>query len=279
MFDALLSDCTLMRKKLQRISRFLPYKRFGQYFIRDCSIGYLFAKVLADLNSCCVIEVGSGLGFLTRFISRVTKQVISVELDLRLIPHLREYLRDLENVHVVAADGSKILNSCRCDTLVSNTPYYISSLLLINFVKSDLRHAVLMLQREVADRLISQPGERIYGRISAFLSTFASVKKIKDFPPDSFFPTPKVSSSLVSLTRKRRWDDSWLAYEDILRYIFTQRRKLVEKVFRHYINQKGIHLPKSDISFISGKRVYELSINELIQLYALVSRVREDHMS
>jgi len=260
-----------MKQELKKISKLLLAKKLSQHLMRDCRIGYFFAEALESIRSNCVIEIGSGTGFLTRFISRATKQVITVELDLRLIPYLRNYLRDLPNVHIVMGDGKELLSSCRCGALVSNTPYHISSPLLINFVKSNLRYAVLTLQKEVAERLMSSPGSHGYGRITAFVNTFVTVTKIRDFPSSSFIPEPKVDSSLVVLIRKRAWDHSWLSYEDMLRYIFTQRRKLARKVIRDYLRMLKVTVPEEELGFLGSKRVYELSVDDLLKLHKVIN--------
>ncbi len=271
MINELLSDCVKMKKELRNISRLLLTKKLSQHLMKDCRIGYSFLEALGTIRSTCLIEIGSGTGFLTRFISRVTKQVIAVEFDLRLIPYLRNYLRDLPNVHIVVGDGKNLINSCRCDTLVSNTPYHISTPLLINFVKSNLKHAVLMLQKEITDRLMSSPGSREYSRITAFVNTFVTVNRVRDFPSSSFIPEPKVNSSLVVLARKRAWDCSWLLYEDMLRHIFTQRRKLAKKVFRNYLRKLKTTVSEERLDFLGSKRVFELSIEDLLNLHKVVS--------
>ncbi len=261
-----------MMKEVRSASELTLVKKLSQRLMRDCNIGYSFAEAVAGLGSNNVIEVGSGIGFLTRFISRAVKQVIAVELDLRFIPYLKRYLRDLQNVYVVAGDGEVLLNGCRLDTLVSNTPYHISGPLLADFVKSNLKFAVLMLQKEVAERLISKPGEHGYSRITAFLNTFTSISRIKEFPPSSFFPEPKVNSTLVVIVKKKYWNASWRTYEDMLRFIFTQRRKLAKKVFKTYIKGLKISVLEEELNFLNNKRVFELSTDELIQVHKLINK-------
>ncbi len=244
-------------------------KRHGQHLTRDCSIGYTFSKVLKEIGALNCLEIGAGPGILTLFLASTVKQLIAVELDLKLLRYLEHYTKHLYNVHPVGGDGISIMNSSiRLDTVASNTPYYITAPLVITFIKSPLKKAVLMLQKEVAERLISPAGTRKYGRITAFVNTFAEVKKIADFSPISFTPQPEVGSSLVVILKRLQWNEEFSLYEEMLRFLFTQRRKVASKVFNNFLKRQG--LKEVDLKFLRGRRVYQLNVDDLLRLYEFV---------
>ncbi|MCD6324054.1 MAG: ribosomal RNA small subunit methyltransferase A [Desulfurococcales archaeon] len=248
--------------KLRRELRLL--KREGQHLMKDCGIGEAFISALEGLRPKSCVEIGAGLGFLTRFIRRSCSNVIAVELDLRLLPYLKGYVSDLLNVHIVGGDGLHIISGGHlCDTIVSNTPYKITGPLIAGIVKSAAKAAAIMVQQEVADRLTSPPGDRKYGRLTAFVNSFMSVERVRTFPPESFFPRPKVNSTLIVLKRFREWSPSMLGYERFLRDLFTQRRKVLGKVLR-----ETFHCVKTDVADdIRKLRVYQLSPPQLLKIY------------
>jgi len=267
-------ECLYLKKGAKVLKELRPIKKLGQHFLNDCRIGYLFASTLSDMDAGSCLEIGAGIGLLTRFIAKACKRVLACEADLRLLPYLRRLTKDLYNVYITACDGVSLLsNGCRCKILVSNTPYNISALLLTSFIKSNMKAALLMLQKEVADKLLAKPGDRNYGRISAFVRTFTNVKKINDFLPSSFTPEPSVSSSLVILKRKVAWNNDWLLYEDMLRHLFPYRRKLAAKVFSKYLLSIGAKI-EDNLTFLKEKRVYELSISDLLRMYETIKRFR-----
>jgi 16S rRNA (adenine1518-N6/adenine1519-N6)-dimethyltransferase len=245
-------------------------KKRGQHLTRNCNVGYIFSRVLKKIGAVNCLEIGAGPGILTLFLARSVKQLITVELDLKLLKHLERNTKDLYNVHPVGGDGISIMKSgLRLDTVASNTPYYITAPLVTTFIKSPLTNALLMLQREVAERLLSPPGTRGYGRITAFVNTFAEVRKIADFSPDSFIPQPEVSSSLILIVKRHQWEEGFILYEEMLRFLFTQRKKIASKVFNNFLSRQGLK-KKVDLRFLGAKRVYQLGVDDLLRLYEIV---------
>lgn len=272
-------ECIWLKRAVRELSRSVWLtKRLGQHIMVDCRIGYEFARTVMELNPQVVFEFGAGAGLLTRFVARAASHVVAVEIDARLTDILHMNTRDLVNVYPIMSDGLSLIERgvVRADVLVSNTPYILSSSLLISFIKSKMRAAVLMLQKEVADRLLSDPGNRSYGRLTAIVQTFAKVRKIADFPPSSFFPEPEVSSSLVAIERTREWREEWKNYEDLVRCLFNQKRKLAYKVLKSCVETLG-DVNKVIPEWTRKKRVIELSVDDLLELYMTVFRGARDY--
>ena len=166
-------------------------------------------------------------------------------------------------LEVVFGDAIELVPLIRgVDILASNTPYNISSQLLVAFVKNPLlRAAVMTLQKDLVDRLLAPPGSKRYGRIAAFVRTFAIIEKVADYPPSYFVPEPEVWSSLVVLRKVTDWSEGWARYEDMLRCLFNQRRRVLRTVARRC----GLAMPTD----LLNKRVYELGPEEFVRIYRL----------
>ncbi len=243
-----LSDvCVWMNAKIRELRSKLPkpLRRLSQHFMSSCRIGYAFCKALLNLKPNCVFELGAGVGFLTRFISVCSPQVVAVEIDYRLASILRENLLDLPNVHLLLGDGLQFLRSdcLRADVLVSNSPYSVTGPLLSSYVKSGLKVALLTLQEEVAERVRARPGSRGYGRISVLVQVFNDVYVMNRFPPNYFIPRPKVASRLVLLRRKRVWRKEYELLEELTKCVFSQRRRRASKVMRYCLMKMGYAEP------------------------------------
>lgn len=250
-------------KRLLRLSRGLRLrKRLGQHIMRECRVGTDFMRVISELDPRAVVEVGAGPGTLTLFLVRSCERVLSVEIDPSFLPYLKPLARRYL-LEVVLGDAIDLVPSIEgADVLASNTPYNISSQILVAFVKNpSLRAAVMTLQKDLVDRLSAPPGSRRYGRIAAFVRTFATVERVADYPPTYFVPEPEVWSSLVVLRRVTEWSEGWAGYEDMLRCLFNQRRR----VLRAVAGRCRLAAPAE----LLNKRVYELGPEEFVRIYML----------
>ncbi len=250
-------------RRLLRLSRGLRLrKRLGQHIMRECRIGTDFMRVIRGLGPRAVVEVGAGPGALTLFLVRSCGRVLSIEIDSSFVPYLAP-LVERYLLEVVLGDAIDLVPSIRgVDVLASNTPYNISSQLLVAFVKnSSLRAAVMTLQKDLVDRLLAAPGSKRYGRIAAFVRSFAFIERVADYPPSYFIPEPEVWSSLVVLKKVVDWGEGWARYEDMLRCLFNQRRRMLRTVARRC----GLIVPTD----LLNKRVYELGPEEFVRIYRL----------
>lgn len=197
-----------MVRALLRRHRVQARKGLGQNFLVDANV---LAKILAAAEltpDSRVLEVGAGIGTLTRELARHAGRVLVVELDRSLRPVLQETLAGLEHVHVVYGDVLKLdlpalltEHGCPPCSVVANIPYQITSpllgLLLEN--KRFFQRLVLMVQKEVAQRLVAHPGSSEYGAMSVFVQYHAKAQLVTTVSRHSFLPPPNVDSAVVRL--------------------------------------------------------------------------------
>ena len=178
-----------------------PTKSLGQNFLIDGNILRLIAEAGGADRGVNVLEVGPGLGVLTRELAERGATVTALEKDERLKGVLAETLADLD-VNLVWGDALDYdYASVPVGTrVIANLPYYISTALLTRFMKSgNIASATVLVQREVAERLGSQPGQDGYGYLSALVSLHGKARLLRDVPKGAFFPAPDVTSSVVRL--------------------------------------------------------------------------------
>ena len=219
-----------------------PSKGLGQNFITDRNV---LARIVdgAEISADdMVIEIGPGIGVLTAALAEHAAFVTAVEIDSRLIPVLEETLAGYNNIRVLNADIlttdiGQIIHECRAEGLftgkvhiVGNLPYYITTPIIMKLLEDQVPadSITVMMQKEVADRIGSAPGSRIYGAISVAVQYYCSVTKIIDVPKEAFVPRPKVASTVLRLEPLREKQIAVRDEKMFLRCIragFAQRRK------------------------------------------------------
>jgi 16S rRNA (adenine1518-N6/adenine1519-N6)-dimethyltransferase len=179
-----------------------PDRAFGQNFLVDANaLAAIVAAAELD-GSETVVEFGPGLGVLTAELARHAAEVIAVEIDSRLLPVLAETLAGLPNVTVLNEDAldfdySRLPPGSR---LVANLPYNVATPLIMAALESAvIGRLVVMVQREVAERIVAEPGRPGFGAYSLLISYYASARIVRDVAPGCFFPPPEITSSIVSL--------------------------------------------------------------------------------
>lgn len=202
------------------------YRRppLGQHFLRDARYAERAVEAAGLRPDDVVLEVGPGKGVLTRLLAPRVARVVAVELDPRLADGIEE--ARIPNVDLVRGDAVQVewppFTAC-----VSNLPYQISSPFLFRLLGRGFRVAVLLVQKEFADRLVAQPDTADYGRLTVNAARRADVRILAKVPPGAFDPPPKVDSALVMLTpRPPAFDVADEAtYEKVVEAAFSQRRK------------------------------------------------------
>jgi 16S rRNA (adenine1518-N6/adenine1519-N6)-dimethyltransferase len=179
-----------------------PTKSFGQNFLIDGNALRFIVDSSGAAAGRTVLEVGPGLGVLTRALAETGAQVTALEKDRKLELVLKETLEGLDNVHVEFTDAllwdysSLPMNSLLC----ANLPYYISTALLTRFLESGrFERLTVLVQREVADRLEAKPGSDGYGFLSALIAFYGRAARLKDVSKNAFYPAPDVTSSVVQI--------------------------------------------------------------------------------
>ena len=218
--------------------KIIPKKSLGQNFLIDKNIIEKICDAGHLSRNDTVLEIGPGTGNLTEFIlEKKPKNFYIIEKDERLIKNLIERF---ENKLIIINED--ILNydlkllSDRNLIIFGNLPYNISSQILINFInypfsKFSYKKLVLMFQKEVADRILAEDNSKNYGRLSIFSSWKLDIKKLMDIYPSSFFPRPKVMSSLLIFEPKNNYIkfNNSQNLEYITNIFFNQKRKMIKK--------------------------------------------------
>ena len=218
----------------------------------------------ADIQSTdVVLEVGPGLGFLTRYLARTAGQVIAVETDKALIKILETELAALDNVALISGDILKI-HLPHFDKIVSNPPYSISSTLLLRTLNTPFQTAVFTFQKEFVQRLTATKGEETYGSLAVIASCLADVELLDEVPKEAFFPSPEVDSNIIRMRLKHslRLNVSIIAFCNVVRTLFMKRNRKVRNAIKPLIqtaSSKPIRLmERSSISEYLDRRVHDL---------------------
>jgi 16S rRNA (adenine1518-N6/adenine1519-N6)-dimethyltransferase len=203
-------------------------KSLGQCFLQDQNILRLEAKLAKPKNKI-VLEIGAGDGRLTeKLLELGPKKVIAVEKDARFAEILREKFRGMP-VEVLEEDFLKI-RIPEVDVIVGNIPYYISSDIIFSLTHLGIDRAVLMVQKEFAQKMIAQPTDRNYGRLSVTSQLYYSIKLERIVPRHLFRPAPRVDSAIIIL--KPTGTSLTQFEENVIRYLFQQKNKKVRNALR-----------------------------------------------
>ena len=256
-------------------------KRFGQNFITDPGILNKIVDVAEITKDDLVIEVGPGLGTLTKTIAERAGRVITIEIDKDLIPILQETLEGLDNVDVVEGDALKLnldqlvlekLGELKPYKIVANLPYYITSPLIMHFLEEgyNVERIVVMVQKEVAERIVANPGTKEYGALTVNLQLFTQAKIAFTVPRHVFTPKPDVDSAIVDLVVRKEplypiQDREFL--RKIITAAFGQRRKtLLNSLGSLTIDKKILNEAMEGINLDSRRRGETLSLEEFVLL-------------
>lgn len=213
-------------------------KSLGQNFLIDQNILNKIVSGSGINENTNVLEVGPGAGTLTRELCLKAKKVTAVEIDKALIPILNDVMSDFDNFNLINSDILELnINELIKDefgnesfTVVANLPYYITTPIIMNFLESELpvNSMTLMIQKEVAARILAEPGTKDYGALSVAVQFYAKPGVICSASPHCFTPQPKVTSTVVNLKLydKPKYDvKNKEQFFKIVKSIFSQRRK------------------------------------------------------
>ncbi len=235
--------------------------KLGQNFLTDTSAAEKIVDALGDPSQTVVVEVGPGKGALTQVLAQRAGRLIAVELDRMLATELRYNYRLQPHVEIIEADVLKLdfrtvlnrtigpLNDLRPlkpsrANVVGNLPYYITSDILLRLFDfhDQFNLIVIMVQREVADRIAAKPGSRDYGLLSATAQLYTRVEKLFDLPPGAFVPSPKVHSAVLRMTVSPRFEELQVKPAEFISFLkiaFAMKRKtLMNNLKKDYPEEK-----------------------------------------
>ena len=207
-----IADHSVTRAILERHG-FTFKKSFGQNFLTDTNILQKIVDTAEIDKKVNVIEIGPGIGALTEFLAESAAEVMAFEIDDRLVPILADTLRDFDNVTVVNQDILKVdlaqyiaefKNPDLPIKVVANLPYYITTPILMHLIESGIPFSefVVMMQREVADRISAQPNTKAYGSLSIAVQYYMTAKVAFIVPRTVFVPAPNVDSAILKMVRR-----------------------------------------------------------------------------
>lgn len=214
-------------------------KSLGQNFLLDLNLTAKIARQAGDLTSCDVLEIGPGPGGLTRgLLSEGARRVLAIEKDRRCIPALEEiaaaYDGRLEVIEGDALDIDPLEKLTPPIRVAANLPYNVGTELLVRWLTPKewppfWDSLTLMFQKEVAERIVAQPGSKAYGRLALLAQWRTDAKIAIHLPPSAFTPPPKVSSAVVHLTAlpKPKYEAPAKTLERVVAAAFNQRRKML----------------------------------------------------
>ena len=226
---------------LLKAHRLMAKKQLGQNFLTEPGLARQMAQLARLEPTDAVLEIGAGLGMLTVAIAGVARRVWAIETDGRLIELLKSELAlaGVAHVAVVKADflGMRLApfenEAGRPLVVMGNLPYHLSSQILVSLIeqRASVVRAIMMFQKEMAERLVAPPGGKTYGRLTAMLGYCARVKTLKDYPARHFFPRPKIDSSVVEIRFRNApvvaaVDETFLF--QTIKAAFAQRRKTLK---------------------------------------------------
>ena len=209
-----IADYSVTRAILERHG-FTFKKSFGQNFLTDTNILQKIVDTAEIDKKVNVIEIGPGIGALTEFLAESAAEVMAFEIDDRLVPILADTLRDFDNVTVVNQDILKVdlaqyiaefKNPDLPIKVVANLPYYITTPILMHLIESGIPFSefVVMMQKEVADRISAQPNTKAYGSLSIAVQYYMTAKVAFIVPRTVFVPAPNVDSAILKMVRREQ---------------------------------------------------------------------------
>ncbi|MCU1300927.1 MAG: ribosomal small subunit methyltransferase [Candidatus Sulfotelmatobacter sp.] len=275
--------------------------KLGQHFLADDGFALQIVDALGDVSQHTVLEIGPGRGVLTSLLAKRARRLIAVELDRVLAAQLRLRFGMFSNVEVIEAD----ILSVDVDSLfgpkpglrrpgiefkptpakvIGNLPYYITSDILLRLFdySSYFDTLVLLVQREVADRIAAEPGGRDYGLLSATAQLNARVEKLFTLPPDAFAPPPKVHSTALRLTMAPRYQKLGLetdgrinhGFIDFLKLSFAQKRKTLWNNLKSNYAEPDLRAALNKAKIKPAARAETLSLEQSAALFRALRNSR-----
>lgn len=248
-----------------------PRKSLGQNFLRDQNILRKIVRAIDPQPTDAMIEIGPGEGALTQHLNSKVGWLVAVDVDRRSVERVREAFPRVETVHndFLKFDIENIARHYGgMIRIVGNIPYNITSPILFHILdhRAFIRDAVLMVQKEVALRLVAGPGTKDYGILSIFFQVFTDVELLFDVSPNAFFPRPDVTSSVIRLTMvesPRHEISNEKAFRGMVRSVFAKRRKMLRGSMKYFCDEHGYEIPRD---FDLTRRPEDLTIRELVHL-------------
>lgn len=255
--------------------QFFPSRKLGQNFLKDRNILNRICDAADIDKNDHVVEIGPGFGSLTELLCSAAGLVTAVEADYRLFKHLGIHFSSVSNINIVRGDilktGFRPFYRQKQIKIISNLPYNISSQILFRIIdeRDILGLAVIMLQKELADRLLSDPGSRTYGALSVIFQTFFDISRVTKVPSSAFSPKPKIDSTVLKLSplkepRVNIMDHD--LYRKVVRSSFSARRKIIKNSLSFDFPETQVIKALSEAGIDINRRAESLDIRDFARL-------------
>lgn len=260
-------------------------KSLGQNFLIEPNVLSRIVDHAEVSEKTGVIEIGPGIGALTEHLARRAKKVVAFEIDGRLIPILKDTLSPYENVTVINEDVlqanvntaiAEHFSDCEEIMVVANLPYYVTTPIIMKLLedKLPLKGIVVMLQKEVAERISAEPSTKEYGSLSIAVQYYTEAKTVMTVPKTVFVPQPNVDSAIIRLLVRDQpivEVENETFFFEIVRASFAQRRKTLLNNLVHFLpngkeNKQSIEEALASIQIDGKRRGESLSISEFAKL-------------
>lgn len=272
--------------------RLRPDKKLGQHYLIDETVLEKTIEAAGITPGELILEIGAGPGILTQALARVGADVLAVEYDRSFCKLLQEEYHNWRNVHILCDDALRLdlssleRNGQPYKKIVANIPYQITNPLVRKILEpgSQIETAVLLIQKEVAERLMAKPGSSDRGILTLMVERYGRIEKVVDVPPASFWPAPQVDSTVIKIARQSEQASS--VNETALFWLIKQgfsgkRKTLVNSL------SGGLQLPKPEATAIVEEagidvshRAEDLTIDDWLRLYGVYeSRVANKNQS
>ncbi len=240
-------------------------KKFGQNFLIDSNIVRKIAEKSCN-KDCVCLEIGPGIGSLSEFLCIYAKELIAYEIDSSIIEILKENLKNYDNFKVINEDFLKAdLSYLKNQKIVvcANLPYYITTAIIFKLIESDLDYQSIniMMQKEVADRLMAKVNTKDYSALTIILNYLFKIEKLMKVGKEVFMPKPKVDSIVLTLIPKNRKVNEQLF--KLIKDAFRMRRKTILNNLKN--DYPNIEIILNELGFIN-KRAQELSEEDFINI-------------
>ncbi|MBO5321107.1 MAG: 16S rRNA (adenine(1518)-N(6)/adenine(1519)-N(6))-dimethyltransferase RsmA [Clostridia bacterium] len=275
-----LADINTLKSLLSK-EGFSFKKSLGQNFLIDPTVCPAMAENSADKNTG-VLEIGPGVGVLTRELSKVAKKVVAIELDERLKKILPKTLGDLDNVEVIFGDAMKLdleeiikehFADCESVSVCANLPYYITSPIIMMLLEKCLpiTSITVMVQKEAAERLCAEVGSRNAGAVTVAVTYYAEKEILFEVDRSSFMPPPNVDSAVIKLNIRENPPITVANEEKFFKFVksaFAQRRKTLLNTVSSTLNipKDKLRTVLSELSIKETVRGEELTMEQLAQI-------------
>ena len=262
-------------------------KEYGQNFLTNRIIPESIAENCTDSTDSLIIEIGPGIGCLTAELASRYKRVVAIEIDKGLIPVLKKTLDEFDNVtvlneDVMKIDIKKIVDEYSCGMPVSvcaNLPYYITTPILMHLIESGVEFSsiTVMVQNEVASRLVAEPGSSDYGAITAVINYYGRVSRLFKVSKGCFVPMPKVDSAVVriDLYREKPYvPKNEKLFRSIIKAAFEMRRKTLTNAVSAKLGYTKSEVAEALISlgFDENVRGERLGVGDFVALSDVLSK-------